>query len=152
MTIADYLDLNMPGVLQVFFEIAVGTTEKGIGLCCNFLHGGFKRRWRLDNDNTPTTTTVTGFEQHRVTDLSCDLMRIINIAEPASAAGQNRDTLFCQPAPRPGLVSHQLDVPRCGANKVEAPLFHRSGEGSIFRQQTIAGVHRIAVQRHCRCQ
>ena len=84
-----------------------------------------------------------GLDHHRIADLVRDFHRLVGILDQPHIAGHRRHIRVLSDFLRGDLVPHRLNRAFGRADKGHALGLQRLGEFGVFRQEAIAGMHRL---------
>ncbi len=142
-SVAEHLDFDVARLLQVFFQIDRGIAERRFG----FIGRGRQRQQQvisgLRHLHAATAAAGGRLHQHRKADLPGDRHRVVVGADRAVGARHHGNAEpFCGFLGL-DLVAHQADVLGLGTDEVQIVIGQDFGEAGVFRQEAVAGMHRI---------
>src|SRR5208337_4714677 len=143
LAIAEDLDLDVAGPLEVAFEIDLPATEERSRLVLRDRQRSRELAAVMGDFHAAPAAAGGGFDQDRVTDRLGSVLGGRKIAHPARRTRDRRnaelsDGLFCR-----DLVAHQPDVRSRGADEREPVFLDRGGEIGILRQAAETRMDRI---------
>ena len=141
--VAEHLDFDVARLLQVFFQIHRGVAERGLG----FVAGGGQRHHQivggLRHLHAAAAAAGGGFHQDRKADGLRDRHRVVLGADAAVGARHHGNAELLCGLLGLDLVAHQADMLGLGADEMQIVLGEDFGEAGIFRQEAVAGMHRV---------
>ena len=128
MVIAEHLELDVAGVLEILLDVDVADAERRLRLAL----GGAKcvrHVGRCPDDAHPAAAPAGhGLDDDRVADVSGGLERLLFVLGRTVAAGKHRHARLLHRASGPRLVAHQLDDVRVGADESNVAGLAHLGE------------------------
>ena len=146
LAIGEELELDVAGILQIFFHVNHGIAEGGHGLCPGQGDGVEEGGLGVDDPHAPPAAPARGLDDDRVADLPGQLEgALLVLVQGAVGAGHARDAGGLHGADGGDLVAHEADGLGPGADEDETALLHPLGEVGVLRQEAIARMngHRV---------
>ena len=107
VVVGDHLDLDVAGMLDVFFEIDVAVAERGLGLGLGLLEGGLQRQIVQGDAHAAPAAAGRRLDQHRKTQLVGQRHGLRLALDQSLAAGHGGDVDFLGQFSGGVLVAHQ---------------------------------------------
>src|ERR1043166_1100476 len=141
--IAEYLELDVPGRLDVLLDVHVGDAERGFRLALRRLER--MRQFSGIPDDTHAAASAAGcrFNDDRIADVFGDLERLLFALDGAVAARQNRHAGFAHHTPGTRLVGHQPDDLRVGTDELDVAGQADFSEVRALGKKSVARMNRI---------
>jgi hypothetical protein len=141
--IAEHLDFDVARLLQIFFQIDRGIAECGLG----FIGGGRQRQHQvvggLRNLHAASAAARRRLHQHRKADCLRDGHRIVFRTDAAVGARHHGNAEPLCGLLGLDLVAHQADVFGLWPDEMQIMIGEDFGKAGIFRQEAVAGMHRV---------
>lgn len=141
--VAENLDLDVARLLQIFLQIDRSVAESG------FRFVGGRRECEREvvgaarDLHAASAAASCRLHQHREADLLCDHHRLLGIGDGAVGSGNDGNAEPLCGLLGLDLVAHQADVLGLGADEIQIVLGKDFGEAGVFRQEAVAGMHRV---------
>ena len=143
VAIGHNLNLNMPRLLNIFFNKNAGIAKAGAGLIGGTLKAIAAVSLVPGHAHAFTATTGRGFEHHRVANTIADLHRMVGIAHHICVTANTANPGFFSNQFRGDFIAHRLNGFFARANKDNPRIVQRVAKLAVFREKTIARMHRI---------
>ena len=141
--IAEHLELDVPGPLDVLLDVDVADAERRLGLALRGLERLAHLRRGADDAHAAAPAAGDGLDDHRKTELSGDLEGLLFAIDRAVAAGQNRNAGLLHRPPRPRLVSEKTNHVRRRPDELDVAGFADLGEVGALGQEPVPGMNRV---------
>src|SRR5882672_3357637 len=143
VVIAEHLELDVAGVLQIFLDIHVADAERGFRLALRGAKQGAEVGRSPDDAHTAAAPSGNGLDDHRVADIPGALQRLLVAVHRAVAPRQHRDAGFLHRTARAGLIAHQLDDVRIRTDEPDVAGLADLREVRALGQEPVAGMNRV---------
>ncbi len=145
--VADELDLDVARIDDELLDEHAIIAEGGLGLRARQRKAFLDLLARKGDAHALAAATRGGLHHHRIADLLGDLDGVLGVADLAHVARDGRDLGGGSRLLALDLVAHGGDRLGVGADEDDAGLGQRHGKGLAFRQEAVAGVHRLRARR-----
>ncbi len=143
VAVAEYLDLDVARLLQVFLEIDRVVAERGLGLRARGRERDRQVRRRARHLHAAPAAAGGGLHQHRKADVARDRRRVGVGADAGIRARHHRNAEALDGALGLDLVAHQADMLGPRPDEVHAVLAEDFGEARVLRQEAVARMHGV---------
>jgi hypothetical protein len=140
---AQHLNLDVPGTGQVALQQDRRRPEEPLGPTAGGVEGGPEFGLVTHRGHADTAASGGGLDHQRVPDPRRLVHRGGQVGHRFGGARRHRYPGGGHQVPRGDLVAHGLDGVRVRTDPDQSGLPHLAGESSTFRQEAVAGVHRL---------
>ena len=147
MTVAEHLDLDMARLRDEFLDEDPVVAETRRRLVLRALEPLARLVVIPGDAHALAAAARARLEHHRIADLGGDLHRLIGIRDQAHRAGHRVHARLLGELLGGDLVAHRLDRRFRRADEGHARGRERLGEFRVFRQEAVAGMHRLGAAR-----
>ena len=141
MAVADDLHLDMPGIVDIFFDQHAVVAERGLGLALGADDRGRKLGRRAHDAHAAAAAAGRGLHQDREADLVRGLRQRRVILGLAVIAGNQRHARLLHQRFRAGFRAHRRHHLGGRADEDEARIETGLREFGILGQEAVAGMH-----------
>src|SRR5665213_744001 len=141
--VAEHLDFDVARLLQVLFQIDRGVAERRFGLVGSRRQRQHQIIRGLRDLHAASAAAGGRLDQHRKADFVCDRNGVVVGTNRAVGAGHHGNAEFPGGFLGLDLVAHQADVLGLGSDEMQIVIGEDFGEARVFRQETVAGMHRV---------
>ena len=145
VVVGDDLHLDVPGMLDVFFEIDFGVAEGGLGLGLGLLDGGLQGQIVQGHAHAAPAAAGRRLDQHRKAELVGQRDGLALALDQPLAAGHGGNVDFLGQSPGGVLVAHQGHRLVRGADELDLATAADLGKMGVFGQKTVARMNRLHV-------
>ena len=140
------LDLNVPGVLQEFFQVHRWVAKSCLRLCFGRGHGIHQGRLGVHHPHATAATAPSGLDDHRVAHSSGDPPNLDWVARQFPLrTGHTGHTGLDHGLLGRDLVTHDANRLRRRPDKLKAAFLNSLGKICVFAQKTVARMDRLGV-------
>ncbi len=141
MRVGEHLDLDVPRLLDELLDEDAVVAEGGTRFRAGERKALPRLRFVLGDAHALAAAAGRGLQHHRIADPLGDLGGRVRIGNRAEMAGHRAHAGLGGEFLRLDLVAHRRDRGGRRPDEDDAGLFQRFGEGGIFRQESVAGMH-----------
>src|SRR5258707_8298920 len=135
------LDFDMARALDNFFQIGLRAAKRGLCFRGRGFKGRVKFRFRGDLPHAFTSATGRGLQHYGIAKLRSGVASFGETLERLGRARHNGHTGGDRGAAGAGFRTHPLHSFRSWANEDQTRSLHSSGEVSVLREKTVAGMN-----------
>ncbi len=117
--VADHLELDVPGRLDVLLEVHVADAERSLSLALRGLVRVRQFTCRPDDAHAASAATGRSFDDDGIADLLRGLQSLLFAFDETFTARKNGDPRLLHHATRTGLVAHQTDHLRIRTDELD---------------------------------
>ena len=146
VVVGDHLDLDVAGMLDVFFQIDVGVAEGGLGLGLGLLDGRLQGQIVQGHAHAASAAAGRRLDQHRKAQLVGQARRPgASLSTSPSLPGTVGTSTSLANLPGGVLVAHQGHRLVRGADELDLATAANLGEMRVFGQKSVARMNRLHV-------
>src|SRR5262245_26379086 len=136
--VGGHLYLDVTGFEKIPFKIDAVIAECRFGLGLGRLEGPAEFFGAVDDPHAPAPAARGCLDDHGIADLCRSVACLLLALELAGASRCDRQTSAGDDFPRLGLVAHESDVLRSGANEFNADGFADLGKVRVLGKKAVA--------------
>ena len=146
LTVANDLELDVPGLGEVFLHVDGTVTERTRGQGAGGCERGGQLRLAIGLQHADTASARGGFQQHGVSDVVRGDHRGVHVRQHVAAVADRKSRGRHRRA-SPRLFAQPLDPLRSRANEANAGRRHGTCEIRVLRQEPVAGMQGVRIAR-----
>ena len=145
LAIAEYLELDMARVAEVFLDIDGGIAEGCFRLVAGLLHQRFELVFAFADLHPAPAAAAGSLDDDGVADFGGDRACFADLADRAIAPGNERQAQRARGPLGGDLVAHRADMFGLGPDPGDVVRFDDLGELGVFGQEAVAGMDRVGM-------
>src|SRR5689334_2720756 len=150
--IGSNLQFNVAWLEKISFEVDTVIAERGLGFSLGRLEGSPEFFGAVHHPHAATASSCCRLNNDWISDLRGSVAGLLLALELTGASGCDRQASPGDDFPRLGLVPHERDVFRRGADELDADGFADFGKVGVFRQEAVTGMDGVGAGDFCGAQ
>ena len=138
--VGEDLDFDVARVVEVLLDVDHGVAKGGLGLTGCGGQRALQLLIRTRDLHPASAAARSGLDQHRVSDVTGQLARLVDVGDRAVGTGNHRQAGFNRCLLGGDLVPHQPEVLWAGADEDQVVGFDHLGEFLVLGQKADTGV------------
>ena len=143
--VTHHLNLNMPGLFNIFFNINFGVSKSRFCFRAAGLKSLGQGKVRMSHSHTASAAAGRGFNNDRILNALGNFQRVLFVFHRSVAAGSGGRSGFFRHSDGLNLVAHQAHHFRFWSDKLNLAAGANFGEVGVFSQKAVAGMDSFGV-------